>query len=617
VNADPHIDRMTEPFANMADALYFDSGAHRLFGWYHRPHPDKTANFAVVVCKPFGYEAICAHRSVRAFSDAAASLGAPTLRFDYAGTGDSSEIDPQADQLEIWIQDVIAAVGEVRRVSGLQKVYLLGFRLGALLATLAAGRCDAVAGLILVAPIISGRRYVRELRTMRLAASMGSESLGCATADATTADKGFMEVSGFLFSAATIAAFANIDLKSQAVPSFTEVLVMDGTALPVARAWSEELCRAGVRATYLALPGLVEMLMTAPHFASIPTEMIGAMREWLTNLQDEPVLIPNDGVDQGVDPRVPLPTALRLPPPGSAHRTPVTERPLFLTSETLLFGIVTEPAQGETHRGAVILINAGADYHIGPSGMYVALARRWARSGYVVLRMDLGGIGDSGTRPGRPDNEVFPPGALDDIRAAVEWVRSRYGAREITLGGLCSGAYHTLRAAVAAIPVNRVVMVNPETFFWSEGMSIYDRQTAELVRQPNAYRNKMMSSAAWKRLLTGQIDVRYVLGTYAGRLKLALESKCRNMARRLRIRLPNDLGMQLEEIGARGVRLVFVFSHGEPGIELLKLQGGTSLKRLGERCRIHIVDNADHVFSKIESRMSLEGILSDELFAPP
>jgi alpha/beta superfamily hydrolase len=426
-----------------------------------------------------------------------------------------------------------------------------------------------------------------------------------------------MEVSGFLFSAATMAAFANCDLKLQVVPFSADVLVIDGTAVPVARAWSEELCRAGVRSTYLALPGLVEMLMTAPHFASIPTEMIGAMRNWLTYLQDGSGLITNDGTDQCVNPPVPLLTAMTLPCPGSAHHAQVTERPLFLTSEPLLFGIVTEPAQGETRCRAAILINPGADYHIGPSGMYVALARRWARSGCIVLRMDLGGIGDSGTRPGRPDNEVFPPGALDDIRAAVEWVRSRYGVADITLGGLCSGAYHTLRAAVAALPVNRVVMVNPETFFWSEGMSIYDRQTAELVRQPNAYRTKMMSSAAWKRLLTGQIDVRYVLGAYAGRFSLAFESKFRDMARRLRIRLPNDLGLQLEEIGARGVRLIFVFSRGEPGIELLMLQGGTSLKRLGDRCRIHIIDHADHVFSKIKSRVGLERILSDELFAPP
>jgi hypothetical protein len=159
------------------------------------------------------------------------------------------------------------------------------------------------------------------------------------------------------------------------------------------------------------------------------------------------------------------------------------------------------------------------------------------------------------------------------------------------------------------------MMVNPETFFWKEDMSIYDRQTAELVRQPNVHRNKMLSAVAWKRLFSGQIDFRYVFGTYAGRVSLALESKFRNIARRLRIRVPNDLGSQLEETGDRGVRLTFVFSRGEPGIELLKLQAGTSLQRIGQRCQIHIVDNADHVFSKIESRMALENILSGELFA--
>ena len=597
----------------MAEALYFDSGPHRLFSWYHKPYSGKTTTFGVVICKPFGYEAICAHRSIRAFADATASIGAPTLRFDYAGTGDSTDIDLRVDQLEIWIQNVIAAVDALRSLSGVQRVYLLGFRLGALLAALASARCSAVAGLILIAPILSGRRYVRELRTMRLAASMGSKAPSGASSEAAIADAGFLEVSGFLLSGATIAALAKVDLKSRGVkPSSADVLVIDGTSMPVARAWSEDLHRGGVRTTYLALAGLVEMLMTAPHYSSIPTDMIGATRAWLTQLR-------NDG-DAAADNTASL---NQLVPPhslllqGSSPLEQITERPIHLTPDALLFGIVTEPAQGQIPCGAVIFVNAGADYHIGASGIYVTLARRWARSGYVVLRMDLAGIGDSGTRPDRPDNEVFPPAALDDIRAAIEWLRARYGTPPITLGGLCSGAYHVLHAAIGALPVNRLLMVNPETFFWNESMSIYDRQTAELVRQPGSYRNKLFSATVWKRLFTGQVDVKYVLGTYAGRFSLAFESKFRELARRLGIRLSNDLGSQLEEIGKRGIPMIFVFSRGEPGIELLKLQGGTSLGRLGKRCRIHIVDNADHVFSKVESRIALEALLSDELQAPP
>src|ERR1700722_14621554 len=124
------------PTTGLADAVYFDSGPHRLFGWHHGPAAGKSANIGLVVCKPFGYEAICAHRSVRAFAEAAAALGVPTLRFDYAGTGDSSEIDAEADQVATWTQDVIAAVAELQRCTGVQRVYVLGFRLGALFAVL-------------------------------------------------------------------------------------------------------------------------------------------------------------------------------------------------------------------------------------------------------------------------------------------------------------------------------------------------------------------------------------------------------------------------------------------------------------------------------------------------
>jgi alpha-beta hydrolase superfamily lysophospholipase len=600
----------------MTDALYFDSGARRLFGWYHSPAGDRTANFGIVVCKPFGYEAICAHRGIRAFSHATSNLGVPTLRFDYAGTGDSSEIDPEADQLEMWSQDTMAAVQEVQRLGGVQRVYLLGFRLGSMIAALASARCS-VAGLILIAPVISGRRYVRELRTMRLAASIGTETTARANSEVAAPAMGALEVSGFLLSAASVGALADIDLNTQSLPRNAEVLVIDGASMPLARAWSEGLCRGGIAASYKSLPGLVEMLMTAPHFASIPTEMISAMSDWLIQRSGHADTRINDVEHRESAQRISVHKAMTLSSPGFAHGAPVTERPLFFAPDSLLFGIVTEPDERDTPDRAVILINAGADYHIGASGIYVTLARRWARSGFLVLRMDLAGLGESNSRPGRPDNEVFPPRALDDIRAAVDWVRTRYGVRHITLGGLCSGAFHTLQAAIGAVPIDRAMMVNPENYFWDEGRSIYDRQTVELVRQRDTPSSNLLSPEFWKRLVRGQIDVGYVLGTYIGRFSLSAESSVRNIARRLHIPLPNDLGRQLEAAAARGVQLIFVFARGEPGLDLLGLQGGVSLERLGDRCRIHIVDNADHVFSKLESRQSLEKILSAELIAPP
>jgi pimeloyl-ACP methyl ester carboxylesterase len=286
-------------------------------------------------------------------------------------------------------------------------------------------------------------------------------------------------------------------------------------------------------------------------------------------------------------------------------------------SEGRLFGIVTEPRLDEARRRAVILLNAGADSHSGANQMSVMFARSWARRGYVVLRMDLSGIGDSATRPGRPDDEVFPPAALDDIRDALQLIRTRYVSQDVTLAGMCSGAYHTLRAAVAGLQVNRLLMVNPFNFFWKQGTSLKELQLAEIIRNPGLYRERLVTAGAWKRLLTGQVNVWRIVRIYCQRPLLTLKGVLRDAGSALGIRLPWDVGSELEELGARGLRMVFVFSRNEPGIDLLRIEGGSSVRRLGERCRCHIIEGGDHTFTHAATRGALHRILSEELFAPP
>jgi pimeloyl-ACP methyl ester carboxylesterase len=281
----------------------------------------------------------------------------------------------------------------------------------------------------------------------------------------------------------------------------------------------------------------------------------------------------------------------------------------------MLFGIVTEPQPNERRRRGVILLNTGADYHIGANRMHVSLARRWARHGYVVLRLDLGGLGDSGTAVGCPDDEVFPPTAVEEIRNAIDFLRSRYDVGNMTIGGVCSGAYHALRAAGAGLPINQILMINPQNYFWKKGMRIDELQLAEVVRNPSVYLHRLFSRRAWKRLLSGDVSFVKIVHVYVTRFFLAIESMFRELARRMRVRLPRDLGSELEEIGARGIRMVFVFARGEPGIGLLRLQGGSSIRRLGDRCQIHIVSDGDHIFSQRDHRKVMEDLLTRELFA--
>jgi len=142
--------------------MLFGPASRQLFGLFHAA--ERESSIALLICSPFGQEAIRAHRLLRVLSDRLARVGTPVLRFDYYGTGDSPGDDTEGD-LEGWRRDVCAAHEELRRRVGGRRIIWLGVRLGASLAVMAAksGRCDP-SKLIMWDPIIEGARYVEQLR---------------------------------------------------------------------------------------------------------------------------------------------------------------------------------------------------------------------------------------------------------------------------------------------------------------------------------------------------------------------------------------------------------------------------------------------------------------------
>jgi alpha-beta hydrolase superfamily lysophospholipase len=580
----------------IATPAYFKSGAETLFGWLHQPPAALRTDAGLVICKPFGYEAICAHGSLRAFADACAAIGVTVLRFDYAGTGDSSGVEGSADQIAQWCDDIRAAIEALRRMSAVKRVALLGMRLGALLASQVAARSGAAA-LIAIAPVTNGRRYLRELRAYQ------------ATAQATAAEgaaepiDGALEVTGFSLSAASVASLLRADLLAATVPAAPRALILDRSDLPGAKPWADALHRLGAEVRYRSLSGFPEMVAT-PHAAQIPQAMIAATVEWLTRWAGPaatatPTLVPE--------------ASMRL---AAEDGFALTERAVFIDEQRTLFAILTAPAQPAGAAAAaygVVMLNGGATSHIGPNRMYVELARRWAARGYVVLRLDLAGLGDSATRPGRSGNEVYPPGALEDIAVAIEYLRGTYGVENITLAGLCAGAYHALRSATSGLPVNTVLLVNPLTFYWKQGSTLNDLQISEVVRNPSVYAEHILVGQAWLRVLRGRVNLARVAMVLLRRAWLALDGSLRDLTRLLHVRLPHDLGWDLQSIAARGVRIVFLFARGDGGADLLRVQGGSAVKAIGDRCRIHTIDGADHVFSQRAPRQQLLQLLSSEL----
>ena len=75
------------------------------------------------------------------------------------------------------------------------------------------------------------------------------------------------------------------------------------------------------------------------------------------------------------------------------------------------------------------------------------------------LRVDLSGLGDSPTRPGRTEGVEFPADGLEDVAQIRREITAAFGP-QILVVGLCSGGHYALESALAD-PVLSVCVVNP------------------------------------------------------------------------------------------------------------------------------------------------------------
>jgi pimeloyl-ACP methyl ester carboxylesterase len=140
---------------------YFRGG--RLLGSLHHPQRLRGRTTAVLLCNPFGEEASRAHRTFRVLATLLERAGYAALRFDYSGTGDSQGESADAT-VDAWLDDIGAAADRLREATGATRIAIVGLRLGATLAALAAARGYArPRHLVLWDPIVDGAAYLRDL----------------------------------------------------------------------------------------------------------------------------------------------------------------------------------------------------------------------------------------------------------------------------------------------------------------------------------------------------------------------------------------------------------------------------------------------------------------------
>jgi alpha/beta superfamily hydrolase len=553
-----------------------------LMGWLHRvpAAADSAPKLGVVLCAPFGYEAICARRSLRAMATSFAAAGVPTLRFDYHGTGDSAGDDRDPQRVAVWQASIVAAIEELRASTGVQAVALVGVRLGALLAAQVAAARDDIAAFVAIAPVMNGKAYVRELRALQMALGLNEPPAGLVW------DKPAREAVGFAVTEETAAELSTLTMLPERAVA-PRVRVVDRSDLSIGDAWPNAQRNAGADVTIQPFTGYATMVLD-PHKVVVPAGMINELTTWLVGLAPAATpFVPAAPADARAI------NAVRFGAPSSTF----VEAPMQIAGRTSLFGVVTTPRAAKAQH-AVLMLNAGAVHHVGPNRLYVALARRLATAGVASLRMDIAGIGDSRAANGIGENVVYPPTAVDDVLAAVTALRNQF--QSVSVVGLCAGAYHGFKAAFAGAAVQRAVIINPLTYFWAEGMSLdIELPDARVVEAAKEYQASMLSLAKWRKLLRGDVNVRKVAQIIGKRLAQRGQHAARDVARRVGVRLGDDLGFEIASTTQRGVTLHFVFAKSDPGLAMLREQGGAVVPQLvrSGAISIDVIDGPDHTFT--------------------
>lgn len=148
--------------------FFFLNNGKRLYGILHEPEGEMRRE-GFVFCSPLAEEKLWAHRLLVNFARLLARRGYPVLRFDYRGSGDS-EGDFQDVTIETMISDTRAAASTLKeKIDSLTAVNLLGLRLGASVAALAAAAMEPAKALLLWEPVVDGEAYARALLRINLA----------------------------------------------------------------------------------------------------------------------------------------------------------------------------------------------------------------------------------------------------------------------------------------------------------------------------------------------------------------------------------------------------------------------------------------------------------------
>lgn len=270
-----------------------------------------------------------------------------------------------------------------------------------------------------------------------------------------------------------------------------------------------------------------------------------------------------------------------------------------------LIGIVTHPENGSSSDlPAVILLNSGILHRVGPGRLYVKLARALAAQGFLVLRFDLSGIGDSRSS----DEDIsFEERTTTELDEAMRYLGTEYQSDKFILTGICSGAkiaYETQcndARIVGAAPINiyRLLDTTDDRLV----SAVKNRSETRYLLQFS-----LLDPGSWLKLFSGRADYRGLLRKFKLLLRKLVPAAKQEYPDTLRIK------SDIRSITDRNARLLLIYSVTDKGLDYARETLGDETDTWEESGRFRIeVIRANHIFSLPSSQRELIGLMVDWL----
>lgn len=548
-------------------------------GIFHPARADRQKDTAVLFVSPWGMEELCARKFQRVIADRLGVAGMSSLRFDYPGAGDAldpADLNGQAD----WAEATRNAAELLKRLSGCSRLVIVAQGVGCPIAFDAvAGSADANA-MVLMAPVVSGRSYLRELAMW---SSMIDDGLGLRADQRETAAG---SIAGMTMPAPVADTIRKANLmKASTKPANRCLMVLrPGRATEVD--FAAHLASLGTLVDEAVFSGYDE-LVSSPTLSKIPFEVVDNVVAWI-----------EASAKAGIAGHSNADSLLNPPQEGQGF----VEQPVQFNDGGRLFGVVCEPI-GKPIDASVLFLSSAYDRHAGWGRLSVSMARDLARSGIASLRFDAANVADSPAAPGIAEQVLYDASQTDDVRAALDFMGQRLRGR-VVAAGRCSGAYLAFNAALADDRIKAAIAVNPVVFYWEKGRSV-DEALHKKPRSFGEYRQRFLQGATFKRVFQGDVDIVSAVVNIGKAVSKRVAVKTARLFRK-RSEEGRAVYGAFDVLKERGTAVELLYSANDDGLAHFGYYFDTSGKGLAAYPNVafRIIPDADHNLSPAHARQT-------------